>query len=319
MQLKSRLMGPLLLTTVAAGLLSVFQFWQSSGSLAWFGAFLACVALPSYMAVFLARGGAARTAPRLPTTQVITIIGVALAAYGAFRDYQSKSLFALLPLGPALLGFVVLQWYVFVYSIYGRQKSEAIVLRQPLPEVVFQTLDGEQVTSRSFVGSNTLIVFFRGNWCPLCMAQLRELRARADRLAAASVEVKFVSNQSVERSRELVKKLDLPRHFEVLHDRDLRAARALSIEDIGGTPAGMKDYPADTVKATVIALDAQGRVIFGDETNNYRVRPHPDTFIPRFEGSEHDRLKLAHLADEIPRPSKEMESAIGVDLKQSRL
>ncbi|MGD1868958.1 MAG: hypothetical protein ACFB0F_05475 [Neomegalonema sp.] len=45
----------------------------------------------------------------------------------------------------------------------------------------------------------------------------------------------------------------------------------------------MPGYPADTVMATVVALDANGNVIFGDETDNYRVRPHPDTFLHVFE------------------------------------
>ena len=282
-QLKLRLVAPLLLSMVAAGLFSAFQLWQSSGSIAWFGAFLASAALPLYMVVFLSVGGAPRTSPRLTTTQIITILGVAVAAYGVFREYQSRYFWAFLPLALALLGLLVLQWYVFVYSMYGRKKSKSIVLGQPFPEVVFQTLDGRQVTSQDFIGSKTLLVFFRGNWCPLCMAQLRELRDRADRLAAASVQVKFISNQSVEKSRELVRKLNLPDHFEILQDQDLRAARALSIEDIGGTPPGLRGYPADTVMATVVALDVEGHVIFGDETDNYRVRPHPDSFTPLFE------------------------------------
>jgi hypothetical protein len=67
--------------------------------------------------------------------------------------------------------------------------------------------------------------------------------------------------------------------MEILVDTDLKAASALSIVDRGGTPPGMKGYPVDTVMATVIALDAEGKVTFGDETDNYRVRPHPDIFM----------------------------------------
>ncbi len=244
---------------------------------------MASAALVLYFVVFLAVGGSARTSPQLLTVQIITILGVALAAYGVFREYPFASSSALLPLAAALLGFLVLEWYVFVFSRYGRKKSQLIVLGQSLPELVFETLEGTRVTSQDFVGSKTALVFFRGNWCPLCMAQLRELRKRADRLAAASVQVKLVSNQNIEKSRELFRKLDLPEHFEILYDRDLQAAKKLSIEDIGGTPGGMQGYPPDTVMATVIALDADGHVVFGDETDNYRVRPHPDKFIPVFE------------------------------------
>ena len=44
----------------------------------------------------------------------------------------------------------------------------------------------------------------------------------------------------------------------------------------------MKGFPADTVMATVIGLAADGRVVFGDETGSYRVRPHPESFLHVF-------------------------------------
>lgn len=292
MQLKMRLLVPLLLATATAAGYSATEVWQTGWSAAWTGALLACAALPAFLLSFVLSGGTARTAPRLPFVQIVAIFGLLLAMYGAIRERDFIALSGLLPFLVALLGVIILEWYVFVFSRYGRKKSSSIVVGLALPELVLETLEGAQVKSREFEGSNTLMVFFRGNWCPLCMAQLRELRSRADRLAASCVQVKLISNQSVERSRELARKLELPDHFQILHDRGLRAAKALSIEDIGGAPGGMRGYPADTVMATVIALDVGGLVMFGDETDNYRVRPHPDQFIPCFEeqdaiGSEH--------------------------------
>ncbi|WP_170412432.1 hypothetical protein [Ruegeria arenilitoris] len=75
----------------------------------------------------------------------------------------------------------------------------------------------------------------------------------------------------------------LPAHFEILQDNGLAAAKTLGIEDLGEAPSEMPGYPSDSVKATVIALDEDGTVIFGDETDNYRIRPHPDTFLHVFE------------------------------------
>ncbi len=115
------------------------------------------------------------------------------------------------------------------------------------------------------------------------MNQLKEVKAKADQLATAGVKVKFISNQGIENSTKLAKDLDLPAHFEIYQDNDLAAAKALGIEDIGGAPTGMPGYPVDTVKATVIGLDEDGKVIFGDETDSYRIRPHPDTFLHVFE------------------------------------
>ncbi|WP_421724341.1 peroxiredoxin family protein [Bauldia sp.] len=273
---------------VGLAICAFYELIWVAESEAWYGAFVASAALPAYMALFLAKGGAARTSPRLIPVQIVAIIGAAVAAYPLF-DRNPVSETQVWPLAAAVLSVLGLQWYVFVYSRYGRKKSGAIVAGRPLPDLAFEALDGARVRTSDFIGSKTLLVFFRGNWCPLCMGQLREVRARADRLEAAGVKVKFISNQSPERSRELALKLALPDHFEILHDRELRAAKSLAIEDIGGAPPGLKDFPADTVMATVIGLDAEGRVIYGDETDNYRVRPHPDSFLPVFEAPNTER------------------------------
>ncbi|MEM0948186.1 MAG: redoxin domain-containing protein [Pseudomonadota bacterium] len=271
MQIKQRALVPVILGMVGLAVYAFHHLIWTNGAGAWHGAFLAAVALPTYMALFLAKGGAARTSSLLMPVQVVAGIGVFLAAP------ETGALIA------ALLSFAGLQWFVFVYSRYGRTKSDAIFIGKPLPEVEFEYLDGARVTRDDFLGAPTLLVFFRGNWCPLCMAQLRELRARADQLAKANVQVRFISNQSAEKSVALATKLDLPPHFQILRDRNLRAADRLGIADMGGAPPGLKGYPKNTTMATVIALDPQGRVLFGDETDNYRVRPHPNLYLPLLE------------------------------------
>ena len=48
-----------------------------------------------------------------------------------------------------------------------------------------------------------------------------------------------------------------------------------------GLPAGMEilGYDKDTVYPTVLITDADGRIIYSDLTNNYRIRPEPEEFI----------------------------------------
>jgi len=278
--LKSRMMMPLLGLAMLITIGGLVMHVARLGALEWLGVALAAGALPVYMFAVMGRGKTARTSASLPVVQLVAAIGLVLAAFPVLSNGTPAARWDYLPLGLALAGYLIMQWYVWIYSRYGRKAGLAIVLGQALPDVSFQTLGGGSVSISDLRGSKALIVFFRGNWCPLCKAQLREVRDRADALADAGVTVKFVSNQSAALSSELARELDLPDHMEVLMDTDLRAAAALSIVDAGGTPPGMKDYPADTVMATVIALDAEGRVIFGDETDNYRVRPHPDSFMP---------------------------------------
>ncbi len=284
MSLKSKLMMPMLGLSMLITLGSLVMLAVSMGNFAWLGAALAAGALPVYMFAVMGRGEVARTAASLPVVQLVAAVGLALAAWRVLSAGSPSSALSYLPLGLALAGYLVMQWYVWVYSRYGRQTGVTIVIGQNLPDVSFDRLDGGTLSISDLKGSKVLIVFFRGNWCPLCTAQLREVRDRADTLASAGVQVKFVSNQSADLSRELAGQLDLPGHMEILVDTDLKAASELSIVDKGRTPPGMKGYPVDTVMATVIALDAEGKVTFGDETDNYRVRPHPDSFMPILAG-----------------------------------
>ena len=282
--MKNKIILPLILINMLFGVGSLVMIAVSGGSPIWIGSMMATIPLPFFLMVMTNVFGITRTTARLPLVQLLSLAGLGLVLYtlfgtGAGLQTPTDSV----ALAVSVIGTVFVQWYVWVYSSYGREKSAAIVKGKPLPELQFKRLDSTPITSASFAGSKTLMVFFRANWCPFCMGQLKEVLAKANRLEEYGVKVKFISNQSIEHSQELAKKLNLPSHFEILQDADLRAAKALGIEDIGGTPAGMSAYPKDTVKATVIALAEDGAVTFGDETDNYRVRPHPDSFMHVFQ------------------------------------
>jgi hypothetical protein len=70
--------------------------------------------------------------------------------------------------------------------------------------------------------------------------------------------------------------------FDFLTDEHNAAARTLKIEMRDGLPMGMTllGYDKDTVFPTVIIVDHDGIIRWVDQTDNYRVRPEPDTFLP---------------------------------------
>jgi len=289
--MKGKLILPYIMLNLLSGVGSGVMFWLSNYDPIWIGAFFATFPMPFFLMVLSQAFSLARTSKRLPLIQLINLAAVATVGTLLYVRGGPATTAEFAALGIAIFGAVTVQWYIWVFSNYGRKKSAAIVRGKALPELPLQRLDETETTSASFTGEKTLLVFFRANWCPFCMNQLKEVRAKADRLAKAGVKVKFISNQGIDNSAKLAKDLELPDHFEILQDKDLRAAKNLGIEDIGGAPAGMPGYPNDTVMATVIALDENGRVLFGDETDNYRVRPHPDTFLHVFE-NESDVTRL---------------------------
>ncbi len=253
------------------------MFWMSGYDPIWIGSFFATFTMPFFMMVLARALGISRTSKNLPVIQLINLSAVAWVVYqiSARGGFATPSEYV--AVGLALFGAISMQLYIHIFSNYGRKPNVAIVKGQALSELPVQRLDETHTTSASFTGEQTLLVFFRANWCPFCLNQLKVVKAKA------GVKVKFISNQGIKNSEKLAKKLMLPAHFEILQDNGLAAAKTLGIEDLGGAPSEMPGYPSDTVKATVIALDEDGTVIFGDETDNYRIRPHPDAFLHVFE------------------------------------
>ena len=287
--MKTKIFLPLILLSVASGIGSLVMFWKPGGNVMWLGAAIAVLPLPLLLMVVTNFSKKAGTNAKLPIIQALSLGGLATVIATIYSQQIGLTEHAIVALAIAAFGAIFAQWFIRVFSKYGRKKSGVIVRGQALPKMSFTRLNGSIIDSDSFTGSKTLLVFFRANWCPFCMNQLKEVIASVNQLKKNSVQVKFISNQGIERSKQLEEKLNLameskvhqPTGFEILQDNDLRVARTLGIEDIGGAPA-MPGYPPDTVMATVIALDEDGNVLFGDETDNYRVRPHPSTFLHVF-------------------------------------
>ncbi|MEM7303165.1 MAG: redoxin domain-containing protein [Pseudomonadota bacterium] len=291
--MKGKLILPYIMTNMLSGVGSAVMFWFSNYDPIWIGTFFATFTMPFFLMALVGGLGISKTSKNLPIIQLINLAAVAFVAYTLFARGGPSKTAEYVSIGLSIYGMLSMQWYIHIFSNYKRTPSAAIVKGQALPELPLHRLDKSAVSSAEFAGDKTLFVFFRANWCPFCMNQLKDVAAQSDRLAAAGVKVKFISNQGFDNSAKLAGQMSLPAHFEILQDEDLLAAKTLGIEDMGGAPSGIPGYPNDTVMATVIAVDEQRNVIFGDETDNYRRRPHPDTFLNVFERNNGNVTQLA--------------------------
>jgi peroxiredoxin len=222
---------------------------------------------------WMVRSGAARTSAELPVVLVASIAGVALSLLGAAFGSTPSGL----PLAYALLGFGGVVLYIAWYSRLDRTPSAALRVGARLPDVELEDENGRPISSAAFRGRPAVFLFHRGNWCPLCMAQIRELVEEYKELEARGAQVALVSPQSLEHTRALAARFDVP--FRFLVDPGGRAARQLGILHEAGVPLGIRGYDADTVFPTAIVTDAEGRILLADQTDNYRVRPEPWTFL----------------------------------------
>ena len=277
-RLKANFIMGLIAYQLFAAVRSVIALARGGDAITWLGPL---VAAGAFLGVIFSLGRAsARTSANLPVMLTASGAGLCLALWGAASGLGSTAA-TLLATGSVAGSFL----YVFWYSRLGRRESELLEVGRELPDFSLENAEGKRVASSDFRGRPAVYLFFRGNWCPLCMTQIKEVAARYREIAERGARVVLVSPQSHDKTRALARRFDVP--FDFLVDPRGRAARQLGIEHEGGLPAGMRmlGYAEDTVLPTLVVTDASGKIVFADQTDNYRVRPEPETFL-RVLGSQ---------------------------------
>jgi peroxiredoxin len=247
--------------------------------LAWLGLALSAGA-PLMFLAWLYLAGPARTSRHPAVVSVFCGLGVAMTMAANWRYGAASGLVHL------WAGLCLLAWFAYLrwYSTFPRRSSKNLIPGTLLPEFEVESQHGEIVSSATFRGRNHVIVFYRGNWCPLCSAQIGELAAHYRELQALNTEVILISAQPQNHSRRLAQKHEAPMQF--LRDPGNSAAKKLGIMHRFGTPLGLQTlgYGNDTALPTVIITNPDGTILFVDETDNYRIRPEPGLFLKIVQG-----------------------------------
>jgi peroxiredoxin len=169
--------------------------------------------------------------------------------------------------------------YNFWYSKLVRAINHKLAKNEQLPSFYLTNTNGNKVNSDDFRGQPTILMFFRGNWCPLCMAQIKEIAGYYQQLSDLGAKIVLISPQPEKNTQALATKFNVDFYF--MTDVNNEAAKSLGIEMENGLPMGMEvlGYQKDTVLPTVLITDRNGKIIYSDLTDNYRIRPEPKAFI----------------------------------------
>lgn len=261
---------------MAAMLITVFatiSLINSGDYISWGGVILTTAPFILVISRVMLFKSTARTSARFPLLTVLAVAGVIVAAWGYAEG--GSPLAPLLALG-GLAGFLV---YAYWYSSFSERASRQLQPGQSLPEFELLDIAGESVSSSTLTDRPVIWMFYRGNWCPLCMAQIKEIAGQYQQLQDMGVRVALVSPQPHKFTVGLASKFDVA--FDFLTDEQNKAARTLGIAHPDGLPMGMQvlGYDSETVLPTVIITDTGGRILWAHETDNYRIRPEPELFL----------------------------------------
>ncbi len=220
-----------------------------------------------------------RTSPGLMGFS-ISVFGATM--YSIFQSYDQQ-----VPSYAPILGMIALAgWaaYVAWYSDLGDRSKDKIKEGKRLPKIEFEDYDGNHVSSEDWKGKKRLVIFYRGNWCPICTAQVKELGDFEKDFKELGVRITLISPQSHQKSKNHANRVGMD--YDFLVDVDNRAAKVLGILSENGLPAGFEvlGYETDVPKPTTFVLDENGKVIFADLTTNYRLRTRPEDIVEALKG-----------------------------------
>jgi peroxiredoxin len=271
---KSLFLVPAIVISLVLAFASLALALRGDGDqLAWLGAMLANLALP-LTKLYLQAAKRARLSENAPLAMLLACAGSLLAGW----EWLMEGVATWLPFVVAVSGLLLLSLYVFWYARFGRITGSRLDVGAKLPEFSLTDLDGKVIDSSAFHGKPAVFLFYRGNWCALCMAQLAEIAALAKEFDDRGIEVALISSQPEARSRELAQRFAGP--FRFLQDRDNALARELDIDIRNGVPSFWPgDWQPDTVMPTVVVVNEKATIVYSDQTDNYRVRPEPDIFL----------------------------------------
>jgi peroxiredoxin len=166
---------------------------------------------------------------------------------------------------------------VFSSDIAGKRLAPG----DSVPDVTVQTAKAEKVKLADLASRKpSVLIFYRGGWCPFCTRHLKDLVEIQEDLQKAGVQILAISVDRPEKLRETSKNEQLS--YTLLSDSDAAAAKAFGIAfkvDDATVHLYKNSYQIDLE-------DASGR--------KHHLLPHPAVFVVDTAG----KIKFAHVNED---------------------
>ncbi len=144
----------------------------------------------------------------------------------------------------------------------------------PLPDFHAADEQGNPVRSSALHGSPTVILFVRGNWCPFCSAQVRDLTKYYKDIINLGAKLVLMTPKPLETTRRVAEFFEV--EFDFWLDDSLKVAEQLGLLHTTSVPADYgKEYGRDSVWPTTLIVDAAGIIRYTELSKHISDRPDP--------------------------------------------
>ena len=208
-----------------------------------------------------------------PRRQQVQMVLTLLLAISAFS------------LQPGIVGYVIGALAIIPAALFllgtstsGLPKLQAAVSVGAIaPDFSAVDADGRAFRLSDLRGSPVLLKFFRGYWCPYCLAELKQLDESAKEFAALGIKLIALSSDRVDELRPVKQKHDWD--ITLLADPELVVHRQYRVDFRKFTPR--RGPFRNLAIPTTILIDRDGLVLWLEQTSDFRVRPQASTVLAK--------------------------------------
>jgi peroxiredoxin len=168
--------------------------------------------------------------------------------------------------------------YLYFRLRGSRPVPERLRRGKPLPD--FSALDesGKPLASRDLRGTPAVMIFVRGNWCPFCSRQVKNLTGYYKEIVDLGARLIFVTPKPQETTRRVAEFFNVELEFWL--DESLAATRKLGLLLESAVPKDYYgEYGRDTTWPASLVIDASGVIRYVELSKHIIDRPNPKTLL----------------------------------------
>lgn len=215
----------------------------------------------------------------LITYSVITALLVFALTLAASRSAPKPNPHTLKPISQPLKTMIkqILSLLLLGVTIASAQTNSTLLkVGDAIPDVMLRTEDNKEVKLRALVLEKpTVLIFYRGGWCPFCTRHLKDLAGIEKDLVAADAQLLAISPDQPSKLKATPGRDQLA--YRLLSDSAAEAAKAF------GIAFKVDDKTIEKYKGYGINLDtASGK--------DHHLLPHPAVYVVDRRG----KINFAH-------------------------
>lgn len=124
--------------------------------------------------------------------------------------------------------FFTLTAFLFVFTLSAQEKPEGLFINSKAPDFRAVDQNGNSIRLKDMVkNGNVVLFFYRGNWCPYCSRQLKQLQDSLELFVEKGVQVVAITPEKPEGISKTIEKSNAT--FPIIHDEEGKIMKAYDV------------------------------------------------------------------------------------------